>query len=97
MLSAQKEMNFLLSEWSNKQPNLWEVIRTQTSLVSGTATYTLPAYTVMILDASVVLNYGLQNESRRAKIKFELAKIIVSLGGPGASRRAAAAILSLFA
>jgi lipid-A-disaccharide synthase len=39
----------------------------------------------------------LQNESRRAKIKFELAKIIVSLGGPGASRRAAAAILSLFA
>jgi len=39
----------------------------------------------------------LQNESRRAKIKFELAKIVVSLGGPGASRRAAAAILSLFA
>lgn len=38
----------------------------------------------------------LQNESRRAKIKSQLEKIISSLGEPGASQRAAAAILSLF-
>jgi lipid-A-disaccharide synthase len=38
----------------------------------------------------------LQNESRRTKIKSQLAKIITSLGEPGASQRAAAAILSLF-
>ena len=38
----------------------------------------------------------LQDESRRAKIKSQLAKIISSLGEPGAARRAAAAILSLF-
>jgi len=38
----------------------------------------------------------LQNESRRTKIKSQLDKIISSLGGPGAGRRAAAAILSLF-
>ena len=38
----------------------------------------------------------LQNESRRQQIKAQLAKIISSLGEPGASRRAASAILSLF-
>jgi lipid-A-disaccharide synthase len=38
----------------------------------------------------------LQDESRRAKIKAQLAKIISSLGEPGAAGRAAAAVLSLF-
>lgn len=38
----------------------------------------------------------LQNESLRQKIKLQLARIISSLGGPGASERAATAILSLF-
>jgi lipid-A-disaccharide synthase len=38
----------------------------------------------------------LQNEPVRAQIKSQLAKIVSSLGEPGASRRAAAAISSLF-
>jgi lipid-A-disaccharide synthase len=38
----------------------------------------------------------LQNEPARSQIKSQLAKIVSSLGEPGASRRAAAAILSLF-
>ncbi len=38
----------------------------------------------------------LQNEPARAQIKSQLAKIVSSLGEPGASRRAAAAISSLF-
>jgi len=38
----------------------------------------------------------LQDEARRTKIKSQLAKIIASLGEPGAAGRAAAAILSLF-
>ncbi len=38
----------------------------------------------------------LQDGSRRIKIKSQLAKIISSLGEPGAARRAADAILSLF-
>ena len=37
----------------------------------------------------------LQNESRRAKIKSQLAGIVSSLGEPGAGQRAATAILSL--
>jgi lipid-A-disaccharide synthase len=38
----------------------------------------------------------LQDEARRQKIKAQLAQIISSLGEPGAPKRAAAAILSLF-
>jgi len=38
----------------------------------------------------------LQNEPARSQIKSQLAKIVSSLGEPGASRRAAAAILSLY-
>jgi lipid-A-disaccharide synthase len=38
----------------------------------------------------------LQNESRRTKIKSQLAQIVSSLGEPGAAGRAATAILSLF-
>ena len=38
----------------------------------------------------------LQDESRRTKIKSQLAKIVSSLGEPGAAGRAATAILSLF-
>jgi lipid-A-disaccharide synthase len=37
----------------------------------------------------------LQNESRRKKIKSQLAKIISSLGEPGTSQRAATAIVQL--
>jgi lipid-A-disaccharide synthase len=37
----------------------------------------------------------LQNESRRAQIRKRLQTIIASLGGPGASRRAAQAITRL--
>lgn len=39
----------------------------------------------------------LQSEPRRAKIKKRLTQIVSTLGKPGASRRAAAAILELFA
>jgi len=38
----------------------------------------------------------LQNESRRQKIKSQLAGVVSSLGDPGATERAARAILSLF-
>src|SRR5579859_3303572 len=38
----------------------------------------------------------LQNESRRRKIKSQLANIVSSLGSPGATGRAATAILNLF-
>jgi hypothetical protein len=65
MQSARRELNFLFAAWSNFTPNLWEVVRTQTVLTPGQATYSIPPQTVMILDASIVLNYGTAQESRR--------------------------------
>jgi hypothetical protein len=37
----------------------------------------------------------LQNESRRHAMKTKMAAVVASLGGPGASRRAARAIADL--
>jgi len=50
MFNARMAMNFLLSEMSNLQPNLWEVGLQTLPLTQGVATYSLPASTVMILD-----------------------------------------------
>lgn len=65
MQSARRELNFLFGEYSNRQVNLWEVLRTQTTLTQGTATYTLTTQTIIVLDASIVLSFGTQQESRR--------------------------------
>lgn len=54
---AQQEMNFLASSWSNRSPpNLWTVELVSVPLVQSTATYSVDASTVMILDA--YLEYG---------------------------------------
>lgn len=56
LFQAKMSANLLLSEWSNQQPNLWEVGLQTLALVSGTASYTVSANTVMILDLYV--RYG---------------------------------------
>lgn len=65
MLSARREVNFMFGQWSNLGVNLWEQLRTQTTLTQGTATYSINAKTIMLLDCSIVLNFGQSNESRR--------------------------------
>ncbi len=50
MFNARMAMNFLLSEWSNATPNLWEVDLQTMPLTQGVGTYSVPAATVMILD-----------------------------------------------
>ena len=50
MFNARMALNFILSEWSNTQPNLWEVDLQIMPLTQGVATYAVPAATVMILD-----------------------------------------------
>lgn len=56
MRELQNAANLLLVEFSNLQPNLWEVGLQSTSLTQGTATYTLTARTVMVLD--LYISYG---------------------------------------
>lgn len=61
--SARTEMNLMLGEWSNKQVNLWKVELISLTLVSGTATYTVPSRVVMILDAYLTQNNGLTTQT----------------------------------
>lgn len=58
MLTARRELNDLFVELSNRQVNLWKVELDSIVLVSGTATYSVPAKTVMILDAYLSASQG---------------------------------------
>lgn len=53
MYQARISANLVLSEWSTLQPNLWEVGLQSAPLAEGSATYSVPAETVMILDAYI--------------------------------------------
>jgi len=56
LIDARIEANLLLANIATKQPNLWTVDLQSVPLLEGYATYTVPAETVMILDAYV--RYG---------------------------------------
>ena len=56
LADARMEANLLLAKISDQQPNLWAVDLLNVSLVQGTATYTAPPETAMILDAYI--RYG---------------------------------------
>lgn len=56
LADARIEANLLLAKISNLQPNLWTVDLQSVLLVQGTAVYTVPPETVMVLDAYI--RYG---------------------------------------
>ena len=58
MQDARMEMNLMLSEWSNRGVNLWEVTFVEQDLTAGTSTYSVNANTVMILDAFIRTSTG---------------------------------------
>jgi len=62
MMQGQIAANLILSELSNIQPNLWTVGLQTVPLLAGSATYTVPAETVMILD--LYLSYGTPSTDR---------------------------------
>ncbi len=55
---AVMELNLLQSKLSNLQPNLWDVDLQSIPLIQGTATYSLPAETVMITNAYIRVGSG---------------------------------------
>jgi hypothetical protein len=58
MADARIQLNLMFSSWSNLQPNLWEVDLVTVPLIQGTATYSVDAKTVMILDAYIRTGSG---------------------------------------
>lgn len=64
LIDAGNEANYLLSEWSNKQPLLWRSEEISQLLTQGTATYDLPARTVMLLLVSIQTGSGQNIQNR---------------------------------
>lgn len=62
--TARRQMNLMLSsEWSNRGVNLWKVELNSQLLTQGTASYTLPARVIMMLDAYRSTNQGLVTQT----------------------------------
>jgi hypothetical protein len=64
MQTARMATNLLLARWSNQGVNLWAVDLETVPLVQGTSTYSVPADTVMILDAYITIAQGNSNTDR---------------------------------
>jgi hypothetical protein len=58
MEAARMAANMLLGRWSSQGVNLWAVDLQTIPLVQGTATYTVPSNTIVMLDAYIVQNSG---------------------------------------
>lgn len=59
LTTARRSFNFLTAEWANRGLNMWTMaLATPIALVSGTATYNLPADTIDVLDGSLRQNNG---------------------------------------
>jgi len=58
MESARMAANMLLGRWSSQGVNLWAVDLQTINLVQGTSTYSVPANTIVMLDAYVTTTNG---------------------------------------
>jgi hypothetical protein len=56
--TARRSLNLLFADWANRGINLWTLDSGTVPLVSGTATYALPADTVDLLDCVIRINSG---------------------------------------
>jgi len=56
--TARRSLNLLSQEFANRGVNLWTIEDSTQALTSGTATYTLPADTVAILDYAIRTGSG---------------------------------------
>ena len=56
--TARRSLNILTAEWANKGINLWTIDQGSIPLITGTATYDLPADTIDLLDQVVRTGTG---------------------------------------
>jgi hypothetical protein len=61
MRTARRSLNLLCAEWSNLGLNLWTIDTGSISLVPGTATYSLPADTIDVIEHVIRTNSSGQN------------------------------------
>jgi len=56
--SARRSLNFLFSDWSNNEINLWKIEMSTQALVAGTNSYALDANLIYIVNAAIRVNDG---------------------------------------
>ena len=56
--SARRSLNYLFADWTNQNPNLWEVDLVTLPLVAGQQSYTLDVQTVYITQAATRITSG---------------------------------------
>jgi hypothetical protein len=66
--TARRSLNLLSMEWANRGLNLWCVDQETLPLVAGTATYSLPADTIDVLDGVIRTYAGQQNNQTDVSI-----------------------------
>jgi hypothetical protein len=64
--TARRSLNLLFADWANRGVNMWTFEQGTVSLVPGTATYTLPADTVDLLEH--VIRTGAGNSATQADL-----------------------------
>lgn len=62
--SARMASNMVVSSWSARGVNLWQVDLQVVPLVQGTATYSIPSNTIVMLDSYVVVGSGTATNNR---------------------------------
>ena len=72
--TARRSLNLLLLDWANRGINMWTIEQGTQTLTQGTATYTLPADTVDLIEH--VIRTGAGNESTQADL--QITRISVS-------------------
>jgi hypothetical protein len=55
---ARMATNLIMSRWSAKGVNLWQVDKQSVTLTQGCSTYPVPSNTIVMLDAYITLNNG---------------------------------------
>jgi hypothetical protein len=71
---ARLQSNFLLSEWSNRQVNLWTVDLQSVPLSQGVPIYDVPQETVAILDAYIAVDDGTGTGNTRDRLIFPVSR-----------------------
>lgn len=61
MKTARRSLNLLCADWSNLGLNLWTIATASIPLVPGTATYSLPADTIDVIEHVIRTNNSGQN------------------------------------
>ena len=71
--TARRSLNLMLADWANRGLNMWTFEQLSIPLVSGTATYDLPADTVDLMDVVLRTGTGLaQNDIAMTRVSMSI-------------------------